>query len=221
MAQLIKIFIAQLEYPKTLHCHYIKLKIDAYIIQKQLFDFLFSLIAIFLLLPIYIAISIGIKITSPGRVIYKQERIGKNEKPFIIYKFRSMTEDAEKNGPKLSSRNDSRITKFGRFLRRTRLDEIPQFFNVIKGDMSIIGPRPERPYFINKIIKQKPEYKHILKIKPGISSLGQIKYGYAENINQMLERLIYDLHYVKRRSFKLDIKILLETIKVIIRADGV
>ncbi len=221
MAELIKIFIAQLEYPKTFRYHYINFKFDVYIFQKQLFDILFSLIAILLLLPIYITISIGIKISSPGIIIYKQERIGKNGKPFIIYKFRSMIENAEKNGPKLSSKDDSRITKFGRFLRRTRLDEIPQFFNVIKGDMSIIGPRPERPYFINKIMKQKPEYEQILKIKPGISSLGQIKYGYAENINQMLERLVYDLHYVKHKSFKLDFKILLETIKVIFKANGV
>ncbi len=221
MAELIKIFIAQLEYPKTFRYHYINFKFDVYIIQKQLFDILFSLIAILLLLPIYITISIGIKISSPGIIIYKQKRIGKNGKPFIIYKFRSMIENAEKNGPKLSSKDDSRITKFGRFLRRTRLDEIPQFFNVIKGDMSIIGPRPERPYFINKIMKQKPEYEQILKIKPGISSLGQIKYGYAENINQMLERLVYDLHYVKHKSFKLDFKILLETIKVIFKANGV
>jgi len=221
MAELIKIFIAQLEYPKTFRYHYINFKFDVYIFQKQLFDILFSLIAILLLLPIYITISIGIKISSPGIIIYKQERIGKNGKPFTIYKFRSMIENAEKNGPKLSSKDDSRITKFGRFLRRTRLDEIPQFFNVIKGDMSIIGPRPERPYFINKIMKQKPEYEQILKIKPGISSLGQIKYGYAENINQMLERLVYDLHYVKHRSFKLDFKILLETIKVIFKANGV
>jgi lipopolysaccharide/colanic/teichoic acid biosynthesis glycosyltransferase len=149
-------------------------------------------------------------------VFYTQERIGKDKKPFLIYKFRTMISDAEKNGPELSYFADKRITKFGKFLRKTRLDEIPQFINVLQGHMSIIGYRPERQFYIDQITKHCPEYLKLLKNKPGITSLGQIEFGYAFNIDQMLIRLKYDLFYHTNKSILLDIKILVFTILIIL-----
>ena len=165
-----------------------------------IFDLTFATIFIILFLPIYFSIAIAIKLSSKGSVIYKQERIGKNGKPFTIYKFRSMIMDAEKNGPELSPENDERVTKLGRFLRRTKLDETPQFFNVLKGDMSLVGPRPERKFYIEQILKQEPNFTQTFTVKPGITSLGQVKYGYAQNIKQMLERYKYDMFYLKNKS---------------------
>src|SRR5690606_18687417 len=126
-----------------------------------------------------------------------QERIGKKGKPFNIIKFRSMRSDAEKDGPQLSSQTDERITRFGRFLRKTRLDELPQFYNVLKGDMSIVGPRPERQYFIDQLLEKAPHYRHLHKVRPGITSWGQVKFGYAENLDEMIKRLKYDLLYLE------------------------
>jgi lipopolysaccharide/colanic/teichoic acid biosynthesis glycosyltransferase len=128
--------------------------------------------------------------------------------------------DAEKNGPALSSENDPRVTNFGRFLRKTRLDELPQFYNVLKGEMSIVGPRPEREYYIQQIIQKAPHYKLLHKIKPGITSWGQVKYGYAENVDQMVERMKYDILYLKNMSVLLDLKILIHTILVVIQGKG-
>tara|TARA_A100001011_G_C13698768_1_gene590634 strand:- start:145 stop:543 length:399 start_codon:yes stop_codon:yes gene_type:complete len=128
--------------------------------------------------------------------------------------------DSEKNGPQLSSKHDSRITNIGRFMRKTRLDETPQFFNVIKGEMSLVGPRPERQYFIKKIIAKAPHYKHISKVKPGITSWGQVKYGYAENVEEMIARLKFDLLYVENMSLSLDIKILFYTVIIMLRGTG-
>ena len=138
-------------------------------------DLFISIIAIIILSPVFVILTIFIKSGSKGEIIFKQERIGFKNEPFQIYKFRSMYADSEKNGPQLSSKYDSRITNIGRFMRKTRLDETPQFFNVIKGDMSLVGPRPERQYFINKIIDKAPHYKHLSKVKPGITSWGQVK----------------------------------------------
>ena len=187
---------------------------------KKLFDLIFSFLAIILLSPIFIILAILIKAGSKGAVIYKQERIGLNGVPFFIYKFRSMHIGSEKNGPQLSSKNDQRITPIGKIMRKSRLDETPQFFNVIKGDMAIIGPRPERQYYIEKIIERAPHYKHIKKVKPGITSWGQVKYGYAENVDQMIDRLKFDLLYVENMSLILDFKILFYTFIIMLKGTG-
>ena len=187
---------------------------------KRVFDLNFSLLAILLLSPVFILLSILIKMGSNGSIIYKQERIGLNGVPFFIYKFRSMYIDSEKNGPQLSSKGDNRITKIGKLMRKSRLDETPQFFNVIKGNMSIVGPRPERKYYIDKIIEKAPHYKHIKKVKPGITSWGQVKYGYAENVEQMVARLKFDLLYVENMSLILDFKILFYTIIIMLKGSG-
>ncbi len=188
--------------------------------MKRFFDIVVSLIVLICFSWLYVLLSIIVKLTSPGPIIFKQERIGKNGKKFFIYKFRTMYVDAEKNGPALSSENDPRITPFGRFLRKTRLDELPQFFNVLKGDMSVVGPRPEREYYINQIVLKAPHYKLLHKIKPGITSWGQVKYGYAENVDQMIERMKYDILYLKNMSVLLDLKILVHTLLVIIQGKG-
>ena len=131
-----------------------------------------------------------------------------------------MTVDAEKNGPQLSSQSDKRITKVGRFLRKTRLDELPQFWNVLIGEMSLVGPRPERQYFIDKILDRAPHYKHLSKVRPGITSWGQVKYGYAENVDQMVQRLKYDLLYIENISPALDFKIMAYTVIIIFQGSG-
>ena len=187
---------------------------------KRIMDLFISIIAIIILSPIFIILSVFIKTGSKGEIIFKQERIGYKNEPFKIYKFRSMYIDSEKNGPQLSSKHDSRITNIGRFMRKTRLDETPQFFNVIKGEMSLVGPRPERQYFIKKIIAKAPHYKHISKVKPGITSWGQVKYGYAENVEEMIARLKFDLLYVENMSLSLDIKILFYTVIIMLRGTG-
>ena len=188
---------------------------------KRIMDIVLSFLAIIVLLPIYIAISIGVKISSSGPIIYSHKRVGKNGNPFTIYKFRSMVQNAESNGPELSSKADKRVTRFGRFLRKTRLDEIPQFFNVIKGDMSLVGPRPERQHFIDQIIEKAPHYVHLRRIRPGITSWGQVKYGYAENVDQMIQRLKYDIIYIENMSISVDFKILIYTIKIIFQGKGI
>jgi exopolysaccharide biosynthesis polyprenyl glycosylphosphotransferase len=187
---------------------------------KRILDLLISIIAIVLLIPVFMVLAILIKFGSKGGIIFKQERIGLENKPFEIFKFRSMFLESEKNGPQLSSQNDPRITPIGRFMRKTRLDETPQFFNVIKGDMSLVGPRPERQYYIDEIIKKAPHYKHISNVKPGITSWGQVKYGYAENVDEMIARLKFDLLYVENMSLVLDMKILFYTIIIMLKGSG-
>lgn len=188
---------------------------------KRLMDILFSSIAIILLLPVYIITGAIVYFTSKGPIFYKQERIGFKGKPFYMHKFRSMYVNAESDGvPKLSSDNDSRITPFGRFMRKVRLDEIPQFYNVLIGTMSLVGPRPERKYFIDQIVERNPEYNLLLKVKPGITSWGQVKFGYAENVDEMIERLQYDLLYIENLSIATDIKILLYTFIIIFQGRG-
>jgi exopolysaccharide biosynthesis polyprenyl glycosylphosphotransferase len=187
---------------------------------KRLLDILLSLLALVLLSPVFLVTALIVKCTSPGPVFYAQERIGYRGKPFKMHKFRSMYIDAESAGPALSKDDDPRITPFGRIMRKYRLDEIPQFYNVLKGTMSIVGPRPERQYFIDQIVERAPEYLLLQKVKPGITSWGQVKYGYAENVDEMVERLRYDLLYMENMSLATDIKILLYTVIIIFQGRG-
>jgi exopolysaccharide biosynthesis polyprenyl glycosylphosphotransferase len=187
---------------------------------KRLMDIVLSAIAVIILLPVYLTIGVLVKLTSPGTVFFVQERIGHHGKPFNIIKFRTMCRDAEKNGPQLSSAHDQRITKIGKFLRKTRLDELPQFFNVLRGEMSLVGPRPERRFYIEQIMAKAPHYKHLQKVRPGITSWGQVKYGYAENVDQMVQRLKYDLLYIENMSLAVDIKILFYTILIVLKGSG-
>ncbi len=187
---------------------------------KRLLDVFFSLIASVILFPVFVTLAIIIKTTSKGPAFYKQERIGRFGKPFNIYKLRSMVSGAENGTPALSSENDVRITKIGRFMRKTHLDEIPQFYNVIIGDMSLVGPRPERQYYIDQIVKKAPHYTHLHKLRPGITSWGQVRYGYASDVDEMLERLPYDMMYLKNISLYIDFKIMIYTIMVSMKAKG-
>ncbi len=190
------------------------------VVIKRGMDVLFSVLAIVFLSPLYIFTALGVYFTSKGPIFYSQVRIGLNGKPFKMLKFRTMYEDAEKGGPQLSSTYDPRITHFGRFMRKVRLDEIPQFFTVIKGDMSLVGYRPERQYFIDQIVEKAPHYNLLLKIKPGITSWGQVKYGYAENVDEMIERLRYDILYLENMSIAVDLKIMFYTLFIVVMGRG-
>ncbi len=187
---------------------------------KRILDIFLSLIAILLLTPVYLFLAILVKTSSKGPVFFSQERVGIHGKPFRIFKFRTMYVNAEKDGPQLSSSNDSRITKIGKFLRKTRLDEFPQFWNVLKGDMSLVGPRPERQFYIDQIAEKDPQYLYLHKVRPGITSWGQVKFGYAENVEQMVERMKYDLLYIRNMSLALDLKIMFYTIAIIFKGTG-
>lgn len=187
---------------------------------KRFIDITASLLALLILAPFLLVIAILVKLSSPGPIIFKQVRIGIHGQPFNIYKFRSMGLNAEDDGPQLSSRNDPRITSIGVFMRRTRMDELPQFFNVVKGDMSLVGPRPEREHFINEIMKEAPHYRHLHKVRPGISSWGQVKYGYAENVDEMIQRLKYDILYIENMSLAVDLKIMFYTLLIIMKGSG-
>ena len=187
---------------------------------KRLLDVVVSILSVVVFFPVFIALAIGIKMSSKGPVMYKQERIGKFGKPFMIHKLRTMVSDAETDEPLLSSSDDSRITHIGQFLRRTHLDEIPQFVNVIKGEMSLVGPRPERKFYIDQIAEIAPYVTHLQKLRPGITSWGQVKYGYASNVEQMVERLQYDMVYLKNISLYVDFKILIYTIMECVRGRG-
>lgn len=188
--------------------------------MKRILDIVVSLFFLLLLSPVYLLTALMVKLSSKGPVFFSQERIGLHGNPFTIFKFRSMRVDAEKGTPMLSSDNDSRITPFGKFMRGIRLDEIPQFYNVLIGDMSLVGPRPERQYFIDQIMKQAPHYRHLHKVRPGITSWGQVKYGYAENVEQMIQRLKYDIIYIENMSLALDFKILFYTVRTVLQRSG-
>lgn len=187
---------------------------------KRIIDVSASLFVLTVFSPLYMLLAAGVKLSSKGPVFYSHERIGIHGKPFYIHKFRSMYVDAEKHGPALSSKDDPRITPFGKFLRKVRLDELPQFYNVLIGEMSIVGPRPERQHFIDKIVQKAPHYKHLHKVRPGITSWGQVKYGYAENVDQMVERLKYDILYIENMSLYVDLKILIYTALIVMQGRG-
>lgn len=184
---------------------------------KRAFDLFASLVAIIILLIPMIIIAVAIKHDSQGPILYRQERLGLNGKKFYINKFRSMVVDAEKNGPQWADKNDTRVTKVGGFLRKTRLDEIPQFFNVIAGDMSLIGPRPEREVFYNKFSEYIDGFDQRLMVKPGITGLAQVKGGY-ENLPE--QKIIFDVYYIENKNLLLDIKIIIETIKIVFSHEG-
>lgn len=187
---------------------------------KRSFDVGFSLLMLILLSPLYAFLALSVKLTSKGPVIYSQERIGKFQKPFKIRKFRTMYTNAEEMGPQLSSEMDPRITKSGRWMRKYRLDELPQFWNVLIGEMSIVGPRPEREFYIRQIITQAPYYTLVCQVRPGITSWGMVKYGYASTISQMVERTRYDLIYLANMSLSVDCKILLYTLRTVLGGKG-
>ncbi len=188
---------------------------------KRLFDVLISAVMLILLIPVFMVVSIIIKCDSRGSVFYCQERLGRHNRPFRIYKFRSMCTNAEAGKkPMLSSDNDPRITKVGKVLRKYRIDEIPQFWNVLKGDMSIVGPRPERQYYVQQILEREPAYSLIHQIRPGITSMGMVKFGYAKNVDEMIERLRYDLLYLENMSLVNDMKIIVYTFKIVFSGRG-
>lgn len=186
-----------------------------------MFDIVLSVIVIITILSwLTPLLAILIFLESGDKTFFKQIRIGKKGKPFSIYKFKSMTGNPPENDPLLSISESARITKIGRFIRKYRIDEFPQFINVLIGEMSIVGPRPERQFFLDDIIIYIPKYKELLNLKPGITSLGQIKYGYADNLEQMLKRAKYDLIYLDNLNFWTDIKLILSTIVVVFQGKG-
>lgn len=189
-------------------------------VVKRLIDITASMLVLTILSPLYLFVALKVRASSKGPIFYSQERSGLYGKSFLIYKFRSMYVDSEKEGPKLSQDNDDRCTPWGRIMRKYRLDEIPQFWNVLKGDMSLVGPRPERKFYLDQIAEKAPHVRHLLKVRPGITSWGQVKYGYASNVDEMIQRLKYDILYIDNISLALDIKILFYTVLVILQGRG-
>ncbi|WP_303037645.1 sugar transferase [uncultured Duncaniella sp.] len=193
---------------------------DKVVALKRFMDIIASFIGLVICLPVMAVLSCAIKIQSSGPVIYSQERIGFRKRPFMLFKLRSMRMDAESAGPSLTVTNDERVTPVGRFMRKYRLDEIPNLWNVMKGEMSIVGPRPERQYYIDQIIKQAPHYTLIHQVRPGLTSWGMVKYGYACDVSGMVERLKYDILYLRNMSLSLDLRIIYHTLFTVIRGEG-
>ena len=180
---------------------------------KRLFDFTCSFVGLLVLSPVFLIVYISLRLQNDGSVIFKQERIGYKGKPFNIYKFRTMRTDSESNGkPQLAVKGDERLTKVGKFLREHHLDELPQLYNVFVGDMSFVGPRPERQYFIDKIKEVNPNYDYLYIVRPGVTSMATIYNGYTDTLEKMLTRLEMDLEYLQKRSLWLDLKIIVTTV---------
>lgn len=184
---------------------------------KRTLDIVLSFLGLLFLSPVFLYVYIRLRVQNDGPVIFRQERIGKDGEPFMIYKFRTMRIDSEKHDvPQLAKASDSRLTPAGKWLREHHLDELPQLWNVLKGDMSFVGPRPERRYFIDKIMEQNPDYELLYQIRPGITSLATIYNGYTDTMEKMLIRLQMDLDYLKKRSLWYDLKIVLTTVRLIV-----
>jgi len=199
-----------------------KLDIPDYVIPvKRFSDIIIAILGLVIAAPVMLALGIIVKIQSPGVILYKQWRVGYHRRLFQIYKLRSMVADAESDEPLLSSSADARVTPIGRFMRKYRLDELPNLWNVLMGDMSIVGPRPEREYFIGKIMESAPYYALVQKVRPGLTSLGMVKYGYASSVDEMVERLKYDILYIQNLSPSLDMKIMFHTIRTLVKGEGV
>lgn len=190
-------------------------------LMKTLFEYGVTLICLILLAPLILILAISIKVTGKGPVIYTQKRTGRNGKSFSIYKFRSMYSGDEEGICLIQDKEDKRITSLGRFMRKYKIDEIPNFLNVLKGEMSLVGPRPEQQFYIDMILQRDPRYGQLQVVKPGITSWGEIKFGYASNVEDMIKRMEYDLYYLENRSLLFDLKIAFHTISIAVKGKGI
>lgn len=188
---------------------------------KSSCDYLFAAVFLIAASPLMILLATIIFLTGGWPVIYSQKRTGLNGQTFPIYKFRSLKHGTSEGTDLISDKHDPRITKIGRVMRKYRMDEIPNFINVLKGEMSVVGPRPEQRFYIDRLVQHEPGYNELLKVKPGVTSWGEVKYGYASTVEQMTERLKYDLYYLKNRSLLFDLRIILHTVRIVLMGRGI